>query len=117
MPRNRHLSAINYLKTLNMKTPFTTLLPSLLVISILWSCGKDSPPTPIIPEPKCLIQSETYGLSGNEKGFSYEYILSNDKEELNNAARIIARAGVTFASFLILPFEAPFSPLRLVRRL
>jgi hypothetical protein len=66
-----------------MKTLFTTFLPSLLVISILWSCGKDSPPTPIIPEPKCLIQSETYGLAGNEKGFSYEYILYNDKEELS----------------------------------
>ncbi|MEO5978379.1 MAG: hypothetical protein ABIS36_18605 [Chryseolinea sp.] len=66
-----------------MKNHFKIFLPSLFVTCILWCCGKDSPPTPIIPEIRCLIQSETYGLSGNEKGFAYEYTLQNDKETLN----------------------------------
>lgn len=65
-----------------MRNLFKIFLSSLFVTCILWGCKKDSPATPIIPKPNCLIQSETYGLAGNEKSFAYQYSLRNDKEEL-----------------------------------
>lgn len=84
-----------------MKNLFKTFLSFLFVTCILWSCGKDSPPTPILPKVKCLIQSETYGLSGNEKSFTYEYTLYNDKEELSKVNVLRPNGSVSAAYSIV----------------
>lgn len=83
-----------------MENLFKIFLSSLFVACILWSCGKDSPPTPIIPQAKCLIKSETYGFPGSEIGFGYEYTLYDDKEELSKV-NVLRPNGSISGSFLI----------------
>lgn len=58
-------------------------LAVLVLFMSLASCKKDSTPAPAATTSKCNIQSETYGLPGNEKSFGYEYDAKGNLEKVN----------------------------------
>ncbi len=63
-----------------MKKYATITTAIIMITHIIISCKKTTAPTPVTTQAKCAIKTETTGLSGNEKGFEYQF---DDKGKLH----------------------------------